>query len=195
VILQRSDGTHLYHLPLVVDDVDQRIDTVIRGADHFLNTCIHLAIYAALDAAQKSADSQMTAKQYKEAKAGYEKVKTLADDAAKAAASGKAALKAEVEKAVGELETKWTALQTTAQASAKKLKPEMKKAWDEGSAKVTDAIKAIKAAAASEPAAAKEKLAEVGAAIEKWTADLAAAAMPAAAPGKPAATTPQVKKK
>ena len=48
VILQRTDGTHLYHLAVVVDDVDQRIDTVIRGADHFLNTCIHLAIYAAL---------------------------------------------------------------------------------------------------------------------------------------------------
>ena len=30
--------------------LDQRIDTVIRGADHFLNTCIHLAIYEALDA-------------------------------------------------------------------------------------------------------------------------------------------------
>ena len=50
VILQRSDGTHLYHLAVVVDDLDQRIDTVIRGADHFLNTCIHLAIYAALGA-------------------------------------------------------------------------------------------------------------------------------------------------
>jgi len=50
VILQRSDGTHLYHLAVVVDDLDQRIDTVIRGADHLLNTCIHLGIYAALDA-------------------------------------------------------------------------------------------------------------------------------------------------
>jgi len=50
VILQRTDGTHVYHLAVVVDDVDQRIDTVIRGADHFLNTCIHLALYAALDA-------------------------------------------------------------------------------------------------------------------------------------------------
>jgi glutamyl-tRNA synthetase len=50
VILQRSDGTHVYHLAVVVDDIDQRIDTVIRGADHFLNTCIHLALYAALDA-------------------------------------------------------------------------------------------------------------------------------------------------
>lgn len=50
VILQRSDGTHLYHLAVVVDDIDQRIDTVIRGADHLLNTCIHLGIYAALGA-------------------------------------------------------------------------------------------------------------------------------------------------
>jgi len=50
VILQRTDGTHLYHLAVVADDIDQRIDTVIRGADHFLNTCIHLALYAALDA-------------------------------------------------------------------------------------------------------------------------------------------------
>jgi glutamyl-tRNA synthetase len=49
VILQRTDGTHLYHLAVVVDDVDQRIDTVIRGADHFLNTCIHLALYDALE--------------------------------------------------------------------------------------------------------------------------------------------------
>jgi glutamyl-tRNA synthetase len=50
VILQRTDGTHVYHLAVVVDDLDQRIDTVIRGADHFLNTCIHLALYDALGA-------------------------------------------------------------------------------------------------------------------------------------------------
>jgi glutamyl-tRNA synthetase len=50
VILQRTDGTHVYHLAVVVDDLDQRIDTVIRGADHFLNTCVHLALYEALDA-------------------------------------------------------------------------------------------------------------------------------------------------
>jgi glutamyl-tRNA synthetase len=50
VILQRTDGTHVYHLAVVADDLDARIDTVIRGADHFLNTCIHLGLYAALDA-------------------------------------------------------------------------------------------------------------------------------------------------
>jgi glutamyl-tRNA synthetase len=50
VILQRTDGTHVYHLAVVVDDLDQRIDTVIRGNDHFLNTCIHLALYEAFGA-------------------------------------------------------------------------------------------------------------------------------------------------
>jgi glutamyl-tRNA synthetase len=50
VILQRTDGTHVYHLAVVVDDMDQRVDTVIRGNDHFLNTCIHLALYDALGA-------------------------------------------------------------------------------------------------------------------------------------------------
>jgi glutamyl-tRNA synthetase len=48
VILQRTDGTHVYHLAVVADDLEARIDTVIRGADHFLNTCIHLGLYAAL---------------------------------------------------------------------------------------------------------------------------------------------------
>lgn len=48
VILRRTDGTPLFHLAVVVDDLDMKIDTVIRGADHHLNTCIHLAIYRAL---------------------------------------------------------------------------------------------------------------------------------------------------
>jgi glutamyl-tRNA synthetase len=48
VILRRTDGSPLFHLAVVVDDLDMKIDTVIRGADHHLNTCIHLAIYRAL---------------------------------------------------------------------------------------------------------------------------------------------------
>ena len=51
VILRRTDGTPLFHLAVVVDDLDMKIDTVIRGADHHLNTCIHLAIYRALGVA------------------------------------------------------------------------------------------------------------------------------------------------
>ena len=42
----------------------------------------------------------MAEKKYKEAKAAYERAKGLADDAGKAAATGKAAMKAEVEKGI-----------------------------------------------------------------------------------------------
>ena len=50
-IIRRSDGAPLYHLAVVVDDVDMRIDHVIRGADHHSNTPLQLAIYRALDVA------------------------------------------------------------------------------------------------------------------------------------------------
>jgi glutamyl-tRNA synthetase len=50
-IIRRSDGGPLYHLAVVVDDVDMRIDHVIRGADHHSNTPFQLAIYQALDVA------------------------------------------------------------------------------------------------------------------------------------------------
>lgn len=48
-IIRRSDGGPLYHLAVVVDDIDMRIDHVIRGADHHSNTPFQLAIYRALD--------------------------------------------------------------------------------------------------------------------------------------------------
>jgi glutamyl-tRNA synthetase len=48
-ILRRSDGQPLYHLAVVVDDVEMRISHVIRGADHHINTAFQIAIYQALD--------------------------------------------------------------------------------------------------------------------------------------------------
>jgi glutamyl-tRNA synthetase len=48
-IIRRSDGTPLYHLAVVVDDVDMGISHVIRGADHHMNTALQLALYAALE--------------------------------------------------------------------------------------------------------------------------------------------------
>jgi glutamyl-tRNA synthetase len=48
-IIRRADGGPLYHLAVVVDDVDMRIGHVIRGADHHSNTPFQLAIYRALD--------------------------------------------------------------------------------------------------------------------------------------------------
>jgi glutamyl-tRNA synthetase len=49
-IIQRSDGTALYNLAVVVDDLDMSITHVIRGADHHPNTPLQVAIYRALDA-------------------------------------------------------------------------------------------------------------------------------------------------
>ena len=50
-IIRRSDGTPLYHLAVVVDDLDMRITHVVRGADHHSNTPFQLALYRALGSA------------------------------------------------------------------------------------------------------------------------------------------------
>ncbi|MAI77432.1 MAG: glutamate--tRNA ligase [Deltaproteobacteria bacterium] len=49
-IIQRSDGTPLYNLAVVVDDIDMEITHVIRGADHQANCVLQLALYDALGA-------------------------------------------------------------------------------------------------------------------------------------------------
>jgi len=50
MVIRRTDGSPLYHLAVVVDDVEMRITHVIRGADHLNNTPFQLALYRALDA-------------------------------------------------------------------------------------------------------------------------------------------------
>ena len=49
-IIRRSDGHPLYHLAVVVDDLDMRISHVIRGADHHPNTPFQIALYDAFGA-------------------------------------------------------------------------------------------------------------------------------------------------
>ena len=49
-IIQRTDGTPLYTLAVVVDDIDMAITHVIRGADHHPNTSLQIALYQALGA-------------------------------------------------------------------------------------------------------------------------------------------------
>jgi glutamyl-tRNA synthetase len=49
-IIRRSDGAPLFHLAVVVDDVDMGITHVIRGADHHINTPFQLALYEAIGA-------------------------------------------------------------------------------------------------------------------------------------------------
>jgi len=50
LVIRRTDGSPLYHLAVVVDDVAMGITHVIRGADHLNNTPFQLALYGALDA-------------------------------------------------------------------------------------------------------------------------------------------------
>ncbi len=50
-IILRSDGTPIYNLAVVSDDIAMRISHVIRGDDHISNTPKQIAIYRALGAA------------------------------------------------------------------------------------------------------------------------------------------------
>ena len=49
-VLVREDGTYLYTLPSVVDDIDLKITHVIRGEDHVTNTAVQIQIFEALGA-------------------------------------------------------------------------------------------------------------------------------------------------
>jgi glutamyl-tRNA synthetase len=49
-VIVRSDGTPIFHLANVVDDIHMGITHVIRGDDHIENTYRHVALYQALGA-------------------------------------------------------------------------------------------------------------------------------------------------
>ena len=48
-ILIREDGSLLYHLPSVIDDIEEEITHIIRGEDHISNTAFHIQIFKALN--------------------------------------------------------------------------------------------------------------------------------------------------
>ena len=50
-VLIREDGTYLYTLPSVVDDIDHHISHVIRGEDHVTNSGAQIEIFRALGGA------------------------------------------------------------------------------------------------------------------------------------------------
>ena len=50
-VIVRSDGTPVFHLANVVDDIDMRITHVIRGDDHLENTFKHIELFKAIGAA------------------------------------------------------------------------------------------------------------------------------------------------
>ena len=49
-VLVREDGTYLYTLPSVVDDIDLGITHVVRGEDHVANTAPQIQLFEALGA-------------------------------------------------------------------------------------------------------------------------------------------------
>lgn len=49
-VLVREDGTYLYTLPSVVDDIEMGVTHVIRGDDHVTNTGVQIALFKALGA-------------------------------------------------------------------------------------------------------------------------------------------------
>jgi len=48
-VLIREDGTPLYHLGSVIDDIDYKITHVVRGEDHLSNTAFHIQMFEAID--------------------------------------------------------------------------------------------------------------------------------------------------
>lgn len=49
-VVRRADGSWLYMLPSVIDDIDMRVTHVVRGEDHVSNTALQLQMFAALGA-------------------------------------------------------------------------------------------------------------------------------------------------
>ena len=49
-VLIREDGSYLYTLPSVADDIDLAITHVIRGEDHVVNTAVQIQLFEALGA-------------------------------------------------------------------------------------------------------------------------------------------------
>jgi glutamyl-tRNA synthetase len=47
-ILIREDGSYLYTLPSVVDDIDLKVSHIIRGEDHVTNTAVQIQVFVAL---------------------------------------------------------------------------------------------------------------------------------------------------
>jgi len=49
-VVRRADGTWLYMLPSVVDDIEMGITDIVRGEDHVTNSAVQMQMFAALGA-------------------------------------------------------------------------------------------------------------------------------------------------
>ena len=59
-VLIREDGSFLYTLPSVVDDIDLEITHIIRGEDHVTNTAVQLQLFEALAPERRRPSSRIT---------------------------------------------------------------------------------------------------------------------------------------
>jgi glutamyl-tRNA synthetase len=48
-VIRRADGSWLYLLPSVIDDIDMGVTHVVRGEDHVSNTATQIQMFGALD--------------------------------------------------------------------------------------------------------------------------------------------------
>lgn len=150
------------------------------GADKYASSD-----FAAATDALKTAEGEMGARKYPEAKTAYVKAEELAEKAAKAVEAGKAAMKSQVEQQLADTEKRWQKLEAEAKATAKKFKADQKQAWEADAKAATESLQAAKAAASDDPASAKEKLSTVAAILDKWEAELKALATPMKEAKKP----------
>ena len=49
-VIRRADGSWLYLLPSVIDDIDLKVTHIVRGEDHVSNSAVQLQMFAALGA-------------------------------------------------------------------------------------------------------------------------------------------------
>jgi glutamyl-tRNA synthetase len=49
-VIRRADGSWLYMLPSVIDDIDMGVTDIVRGEDHVSNSAVQLQMFAALSA-------------------------------------------------------------------------------------------------------------------------------------------------
>ena len=49
-MIRRADGSWLYLLTSVIDDIDLRITHIVRGEDHVSNSAVQLQMFAAMGA-------------------------------------------------------------------------------------------------------------------------------------------------
>lgn len=132
------------------------------------------------------AEAKMGGKKYDDAKKGYVAAKEAFEKAEGGVEAGKKAVADEVTAALASAGDAWKGVEAGAKKVAGKMAADLKTAWAEDAKKVEEALKGLKDLAGSDPAAAKDKLSEIKAAIEKWEGELKniAAAPAAKAPKK-----------